>query len=231
MRLLLQVLPTSLALAVAAAGPVAAQEDAPPAPEIVAQVGEEAIGKAEFDEWLAQATHAQFRRPVEMVPPRYRQCVAATFLVQSRWVEQEAESRGVDVSPARVDRVFRRQKRQAFRTKRAYRRFLHTSGATESGIKQRVRLDLLQNALTRIAISKVAPVTRRDIARYRANHRRRFAGMRRAEANRRIRALLVSRREQRALTRVIVDFRDRYAAITWCAPGHQIDDCGAPAPA
>lgn len=267
MRLLLQALPISLVLTVAAAGPVAAQEDVPPAPapEVVAQVGEEAIGEAEFDEWLAQATHAQFRRPVEMVPPRYRQCVAATraqrtakgwrklgaralrkrcrrqhralrrqvlvFLVQSRWVEQEAESRGVDVSPARVDRVFRRQKRQAFRTKRAYRRFLRTSGATESPIKQRVRLDLLQAALARIAMSEIEPVTKRDVARYCARHRRRVAGMRRAEANRKIRALLVSRREQRALARFIVDFRDRYVAITWCAPGHRIDECGAPTPA
>lgn len=261
MRLLLLALPVSVVLTVAAAGPVAAQEGPSLAPDAVAQVGEEAIAKAEFDEWLAQATHAQFRRPVEMVSPRYRQCAAAmrahraakgwrdlgaralrmrcrsqhralrrqvlVFLVQSRWVEQEAESRGVDVSPRRVDRVFRRQKRRAFPTDRAYRRFLRSSGAPESSIKQRVRLDLLQSALTRIATSKIAPVTKRDIARYRADNRKRFAGMRRAKANRKIRRVLVSRRQQRAVARFIADFREHYVGITWCAPGHQIDECGA----
>lgn len=269
MRRFLRALPLLLVVPTFAAGPAVAQDEPPPAPEVVApevvaQVGAEAIGRAEFDEWLAQATHAQFRRPVELVPPRYRQCVAATraeraakdwrrlspralrkrcrrqhralrrqvltFLVQSRWVEQEAVARGIQVSDERVDRVFRRQKRQAFPTERAYRRFLRRSGSTESHIKYRVRLDLLQTALTRIAMSDIEPVTKRDIARYRARHRRRFAGMRRAEANRWIRALLLSGREQRTLARFIADFRNRYVAITWCAPGHRIDECGASTP-
>lgn len=265
MRLLLRALPISLVLMAVAAGTAVAQEDPPSAPDIVAQVGEEAIAKVELDEWLAQAAYAQFRRPVAMVPPRYGQCVAATraaraakgwrklgaralrkrcrrhhrtlrrqtlaFLVQARWIEQEAAARGVDIGAGRVDRAFSRHKRRAFPTSRAYRRFLRESGATESHIEYRVRLDLLQRAVTQDVASEIRPVTRRDIARYRARRRDRFAAIRRVRANRKIRAEIVAWRQQRVVGRFVADFHERYVAITWCAPGHRIDECGAPTPA
>lgn len=153
------------------------------------------------------------------------------FLVQGQWVEQEAAAQGVHVGPRQVERLFERQKRAAFPSERAYQRFLRRSGATEPDIKHRVHLDALQTVLTRRSAARAKPVTNRDVARYRAAHPRRFAGVERAKANRQIRRLLSSRREQAALAGFIEGFRSRYRAQTWCAPGYAIAECGAIAPA
>jgi len=51
-----------------------------------------------------------------------------------------------------------------------------------------------------------------------------------AKANRKARRLLASAREQMALGQFIEGFRKRYRAITWCADGYVIAECGAIAP-
>ncbi len=152
------------------------------------------------------------------------------FLVQGQWVEQEAAAQGIHIGPRAVDRLFESQKRMAFSTEREYQRFLRSSGSDEADIKYRIRLDALQNAITRRLAAGAKPVTDRDVARYRAAHPRRFAGVGRAKANRQIRRLLSSRREQTGLMGFIENFRGRYRALTWCAPGYAIAECGAIAP-
>jgi foldase protein PrsA len=207
----------------------ATAQDPPPPDERVAQVGAVAISRADFDHWFAAASHAQFQRPMELVAPGYERCTAAKqklraakgwrklderelrarcardhhevrrqamqFLVQSQWVEQEAVSRGIAVSERRVRQIFQSQKRAAFSNERGYRRFLRESGATEADILFRIRLDTLQNRLTRHVTRNVAPA-----------------------------------REQIALARFIEGFRKRYRAMTWCADGYVVAECGAIAP-
>jgi hypothetical protein len=153
------------------------------------------------------------------------------FLVQGQWIQQEAALRGVEVGARRVERLLTSQKRAAFPNERAYRRFLRDSGTNETAIKYRIRLDALQTGLTRQLKRRVAPVTERDVARYRAAHAERYRGMRRAEANSQIRRLLVTRRQQLTLAGLIDRFRKHYRAITWCADGYAIAECGAIAPA
>jgi hypothetical protein len=244
---------------------VAAAQEAPPSLEVVAQVGDVAIAKAEFDWWFVQAAHSQFGRPMELVPPGYERCVAAKgrqraargwrrldevelrarcgrdhrfvrrsvlqFLVQGQWIQQEAALRGVEVGARRVERLFKSQKRTAFPDERAYQRFLRKSGTNEVAIKYRIRLDALQTGLTRQLKRRVAPVTKRDVSRYRAAHPKAYRGMGRAKANRQIRRLLVSQRQQLMLAGFIDRFRKHYRAITWCAEGYAIAECGAIAPA
>lgn len=152
------------------------------------------------------------------------------FLVQGQWVQHEAAAQGVRVGPRRVDRLFESQKRMAFPTERAYQRFLRSSGSDEGDIKYRIRLDALQNVLTRRIVARAKPVTDREVSRYRAAHPRRFASVERAKANRKVKLLLSSRREQAALAVFIEGFRGRYRALTWCAPGYAIAECGAIAP-
>ena len=50
------------------------------------------------------------------------------FLIQSEWVQQEAEEQGVKVSDAEVRRSFEDQKKQAFPKDKDYQEFLKTSG-------------------------------------------------------------------------------------------------------
>lgn len=117
------------------------------------------------------------------------------FLVQAQWIEQEAAAVGVVVSERRVQQIFESQKRAAFPNERGYRRFLRESGASEADILYRVRLDTLQNRLTKHVTRNVSPA-----------------------------------REQITLGLFIERFHKRYRAITWCAPGYVISECGAIAP-
>ena len=152
------------------------------------------------------------------------------FLVQSQWVEQEAAAAGVVVTEQRVRQIFKRQKRAAFPNERGYQRFLRKSGATEADILYRIRLDAVQNRLTRHVTRQAKPVTARDVARYRARHPRPFKGMGTKRANRVARRLLHAVREQVALGRFVASFRKRYRAKTWCADGYAVAECGAIAP-
>lgn len=86
------------------------------------------------------------------------------FLIQGQWVEQEAQRRGLQVSERRVQRVFVRQRRAAFPNKGAYRRFLRRSGASEDGIKYRIRLDVLQNRITREVLGGIRGARREQLA-------------------------------------------------------------------
>jgi foldase protein PrsA len=209
--------------------PASAQEAPPSEVERVGQVGAVAIPLAEFEHWFAAATHTRFGRPMELISPSYERCTIAKrklraakgwrklggselrarcardhrmlrrqamqFLVQAQWVEQEAAAVGVAVSERRVRQVFERQKRMAFPNERGYRRFLRRSGASEADILYRIRLDTLQNRLTRHVTKNVGPA-----------------------------------REQIVLAQFIEGFRKRYRAISWCADGYAIAECGAIAP-
>jgi hypothetical protein len=97
------------------------------------------------------------------------------FLVQSRWVAVEARRQGIVVSERRVDRAFRRQKREAFPTERAYRRFLRSGGLIEAQVRFRVRMDLLQLELTR-QVTRSVPREEQEaaVARFSREFRRRY---------------------------------------------------------
>jgi foldase protein PrsA len=158
---------------------------------------------------------------------RYRQLRSEVmqFLVQAVWVRQEATARGIAVTPRQVRRSFERQKRQAFKTERAYRRFLHQSGMSEADILFRVRLDLLQTRLTELVAASAQPVTGDEVDAYYAKHRRRYRGIPRRKARREIRRLLRAEHQQRELDRFIQDYRARYKAITVCADGYVVAEC------
>ncbi len=82
---------------------------------------------------------------------RYRRLrrETAEFLIQGAWSESEAREHGIAVSRRALRRAFRRQKREAFRSERAYRRFLRRANVTERDILYRVKLDLLSRRLQR----------------------------------------------------------------------------------
>jgi hypothetical protein len=164
---------------------------------------------------------------------RYDALRASTtlFLLQAVWARQETAARGIVVTPEQVRRRFERQKRQAFPTERAFRRFLRTSGMREADFLERVELDMLQQRLTDAAVAAVPGVTREDVTRYYARHRRQYSQIPRALARREIRLLLTARRRQRAIARFVADFRSRYREITVCADGYVISECSnAPGP-
>ena len=97
------------------------------------------------------------------------------FLIQAQWVQQEAEQRDVEVSDAEVKKSFDDQKKQAFPTAAEYQKFLKTSGMNEQDILFRVRLDTLQNKLTKKITEDETKVTDQDIENYYNKNKKRFS--------------------------------------------------------
>jgi hypothetical protein len=201
-----------------------------PAGAQVATVGDAPITQEEFAVWHRAAARGMgevldppaFRRCVASKLRRdahphlhgdrvrlRRRCVrdnrAATrdamkFLIESLWVEIEAALTGIEVGDRRVRRTFERHKRQAFRSARAYRRWLRHSGMTEDMLLRRTRLSILQGRLVARVAAGVEPS---DDPQVRA------------------------RREVRAISRYVTDFHDRWRSLTRCARGYSVRECGS----
>jgi SurA N-terminal domain len=202
-----------------AVGPATAQE--PPLPDgVVALVGDERIGMAEFRHWLRIAVRGddQARRAA-------LRDSTMLYLLHRAWTGQEAAARGIVVKPAQVRRAFERQKREAFPDERDYRRFLRRSGMTEADVLERLEFDILQRRLMRTVTANVRAVTKEEVDSYYARHRQQYSELSRRAARRAVRAHLTATREQRAITRFIETFRARYRAMTTCAKGYVIDAC------
>jgi len=97
------------------------------------------------------------------------------FLIQAQWVQQEAEERDVKVSEPEVKKSFDDQKKQAFPTAKEYDKFLKTSGMNEKDILFRVRLDTLQNKLTKKITEDEAKVTDQDVKTYYDKNKKKFS--------------------------------------------------------
>jgi SurA N-terminal domain len=206
-------------LAVAVVVPATAQE--PPLPDgAVARVGDEHISKRLFRHWL--------RIAVSSDPAARREALRNStmlYLLHRAWTGQEAAARGIVVKPAQVRRAFDRQRREAFTDERDYRRFLRRSGMTEADLLERVEFDMLQRRLTHSATKDVPAVTKQEVERYYAEHRRRYSDLSPAAARQAIRTRLTAERRQRAITRFVESFRARYRTMTTCAKGYVIDAC------
>jgi foldase protein PrsA len=97
------------------------------------------------------------------------------FLIQAQWVEQEAKKQDIKITDAQVSKSFADQKKQAFPTDKAYKKFLATSGMTEKDILFRVRLDQLQQKLTQKVTEKKTTVSDDDVKSYYDKNKKRFA--------------------------------------------------------
>jgi hypothetical protein len=206
-------------LAGMAVAPATAQER--PLPDgAVARVGDEHISKREFRHWLRIGVRGDEQARRDALRDS-----TMLYLLHRTWTGQEAAARGIVVRPAQVRRAFERQRREVFPHEREYRRFLRRSGMTEADLLERLEFDILQRRLTRAAAKRVPAVTKQDVERYYAEHRRRYSELSPAGARRAIRVQLTATREQRAITRFIERFRARYRAMTTCAKGYVIDSC------
>jgi foldase protein PrsA len=105
------------------------------------------------------------------------------FLIQSQWVQQEADAQDIKVSDAEVKRSFADQKKQAFPNDKAYREYLESSGLSEQDILFRVKLDTLQQKLTQKVTEKESKISGGDVEDYYAKNKKRFAQPERRNLN------------------------------------------------
>jgi hypothetical protein len=140
----------------AAVGAVAALAAAQPPPEPTAKhpivVGDKTISRGVLRHWTELAARSAGERRHRLV---FR-AQAASTLISFRWIRSEGLERGIFVSRAQVSRSLRRQRRESFRTRRDYRKFLRSSGQTVEDIRIRVRIDILSNRIRRQVIGDAA---------------------------------------------------------------------------
>jgi hypothetical protein len=119
----------------------------PPADALIACVAGDVVTGALFSHWRAIALKDSDPSTAE---DALRGAVM-DFLVAAGWTTGESRERGIRVSDTAIRRRFNRQKRAAFRTREAFRKFLRESGQTVTDIEYRVRLDMLSERIRKDA--------------------------------------------------------------------------------
>jgi foldase protein PrsA len=150
-------------------GGAAVVPDPPDFPKCVA-----AKKKLPAGEGQSKPSEAQLKKQCQQEYDQLKREVMQ-FLIQAEWVQQEAESRDIEVSDKAVQKSFEDQKKQAFPTEKAYKEFLKTSGMTEEDILFRVKLDQLQQKLTQKVTEDSKKVSQEDIEDYYEKNKKRFA--------------------------------------------------------
>ena len=74
------------------------------------------------------------------------------FLLSSDWIRGEAAEQGIKVTSKQVDKEFAKSKHQAFKTEKAFQRFLKQTGQTVADIKYRTRIDMLSARIQKAGI-------------------------------------------------------------------------------
>ena len=154
------------------------------------------------------------------------------FLINARWIQQEAEERDIDVPDAQVRKSFDDQKRQAFPDDRKYREFLAQSGQTEQDILFRLKLDLLVNEVQKKIVEGKGTVTDQQIKAFYDKNRAQFGKQTLPQATEQIRQNLRAQGEQTALRSFVSEFEKKHRDQTVCAPTNLVPECkNGPRPA
>ena len=97
------------------------------------------------------------------------------FLISANWVLGEAESQGVKVSDAEVDKQFNQIKRQQFPQEAQFQKFLTSSGQTVSDLLLRVKLDMLsQKIQQKITKNAGKKPTQQEVKSYFEQHKSQY---------------------------------------------------------
>jgi parvulin-like peptidyl-prolyl isomerase len=122
-----------------------------PSGDAVATVDGDDISRDDFDAALAQAAKTQqLPQPPEEGTPEYDQLrnEAMGRLLQQRWLENEAEDRGVEVTESEIDQELQSVRQQQQLTKEAdFQKALNQAGLTVEQLRDQLRLEVISNQI------------------------------------------------------------------------------------
>jgi foldase protein PrsA len=139
------------------------------------------------------------------------------LLIANRWVEGEAKAQGLSVSDAEVKKSFAEQKKQSFPKDADYKKFLQTSGQTEQGILDRVRVQLLSDKIRDKVVKGKDTVSDAAIADFYNKNKARFA----QPEKRDLRVVLTKDKATADKARAALDSGDSWTTV---AKKYSIDD-------
>ena len=137
-------------------------------------------------------TDAQLKTQCEQEFESLKQQVMQ-FLISAEWIQQEAESRDIEVTDEEIQKQFEDQKKQSFPNEKGYQQFLKTSGQTEEDLLFRVKLDVLSNKVREEIIEGKGDVSDEEIEAYYNENKERFA-----QPERRDLSVVLTKNEARA---------------------------------
>jgi foldase protein PrsA len=202
--------PLALCATLLATGVAGCGDDGGVPGDAVATVDGVAIERKAFDHWLKITAKTNARPQAEVRDQVVQQ------LVFSRWIEGEAEDRGVAVDDAAVRRDFERQKKLSFPHEAEFQRYLESSGQTEEDILERVRIDLLSNRIRDEVTGGDQKVTEQQVADYYQRNKAEFSEPERRD----VRIVLTKTRAQAAGARAALAGGASWKAV---ARRHSID--------
>ena len=128
---------------------------------IVTNVPDEigSISEAEFKRaLLQQAAQAKLKKTPTPGDDKYEELQAAALgeLLDSIWLQGEAEELGIEITPNQIATELAQIKKQNFKTARAFKEFLTTSKFTQEDVEKRVKLQVLSTQIQK-EISAAAP--------------------------------------------------------------------------
>jgi len=131
---------------------------------IVEDVPEEigSVTTEEFDRALEQAAaRSGQQQPPEPGNPQYEELkmTALGFLLDTVWLQGQAEEMGIGVSQQDVQSELRQIRNQEFQSAQEYRDFLEESKFTQEDVEEQVRLQLLSDEIQQRVIAGASQVS------------------------------------------------------------------------
>jgi parvulin-like peptidyl-prolyl isomerase len=87
-------------------------------------------------------------------------------LLDTVWIQSEAEEQGVTATPKEVATQLAQIKQQNFKTKAEFQQFLKTSGYSKADVDTRVKLQILSQKIEQKVAKNVTPVSDSDVHDY-----------------------------------------------------------------
>ncbi len=135
--------------------------------DAVAVVDGNEITQADFDAVFQQsASQSGLQAPPAPGDEQYEQVrdQALSTVLDTAWIQGEAERRGVEVTDKEVEDTFTELRGQNFQTEEEYQQFLQQSGLTQEDIDERVRLQVISQKIQE-QITSETPAVSDDEAR------------------------------------------------------------------
>jgi foldase protein PrsA len=135
--------------------------------DAVAKVDDTQISRDDFERALEQAAKRQGLRGGAPDPddPQYEvlKNEALGDLLDSTWIQGEAEERGIEPTERQVEQQFDRIRKQNFPTEKRFNRFLNQTALTAEDVQDRVRLQVISNEIQQDVSGRVDPANQGDV--------------------------------------------------------------------
>ena len=120
------------------------------------------VTEAEFERSLLQtAAQAGLKKPPKPGDKKYEELKTAALgeLLDTIWIQGEAEELGISVTPKQVATQLAQIKKQNFKTEAEYQKFLATSHFTQADVNDRVKLQMLSTQIQQQIANEVPPAS------------------------------------------------------------------------